>query len=69
MINGDVSCQDLQKQRHGMTMSNGFILPEGKMTPNTLFVGGIDMKVGQCVRCFFLLKRNTGLMPFLLGAG
>lgn len=39
--------QEVQKQRYGMTMANGFILPEGKMTPNTLFVGGIDMKVGQ----------------------
>ncbi|XP_058260889.1 deleted in azoospermia-like [Hemibagrus wyckioides] len=45
---------DLQKQRHGMTMSNGFILPEGKMTPNTLFVGGIDMKVEENeIRDFF----------------
>ncbi|CAK6949649.1 deleted in azoospermia-like [Scomber scombrus] len=26
-------------------MSNGYILPEGKLTPNALFVGGIDMKV------------------------
>ncbi|MCJ8749799.1 hypothetical protein PDJAM_G00180340 [Pangasius djambal] len=45
---------DLQKQRHGLTMSNGFILPEGKMTPNTLFVGGIDMKVEENeIRDFF----------------
>lgn len=26
-------------------MSNGYILPEGKITPNALFVGGIDMNV------------------------
>lgn len=26
-------------------LSNGYILPEGKLTPNALFVGGIDMKV------------------------
>ena len=28
-----------------LKLSNGYILPEGKMTPNTLFVGGIDTKV------------------------
>uniref|UniRef100_A0A3B5ACW5 Deleted in azoospermia like n=1 Tax=Stegastes partitus TaxID=144197 RepID=A0A3B5ACW5_9TELE len=28
-------------------LSNGFILPEGKLTPNALFVGGIDMKVDE----------------------
>lgn len=41
--------QDIQKHRQGfpssLKLSNGYILPEGKMTPNTLFVGGIDMKV------------------------
>lgn len=45
--------QDIQKQRNGcqtstsLKLSNGYILPEGKMTPNTLFVGGIDMKVSS----------------------
>ncbi|XP_036948009.1 deleted in azoospermia-like isoform X2 [Acanthopagrus latus] len=28
-------------------MANGYILPEGKLTPNALFVGGIDMKVDE----------------------
>uniref|UniRef100_H2LJC0 Deleted in azoospermia-like n=1 Tax=Oryzias latipes TaxID=8090 RepID=H2LJC0_ORYLA len=28
-------------------LANGFILPEGKLTPNSLFVGGIDMKVDE----------------------
>ncbi|XP_034535511.1 deleted in azoospermia-like isoform X2 [Notolabrus celidotus] len=28
-----------------LQMSNGFILPEGKLTPHALFVGGINMKV------------------------
>uniref|UniRef100_A0A3B3DS64 Deleted in azoospermia-like n=1 Tax=Oryzias melastigma TaxID=30732 RepID=A0A3B3DS64_ORYME len=28
-------------------LSNGYILPEGKLTPNSLFVGGIDMKVDE----------------------
>ncbi|XP_034016213.1 deleted in azoospermia-like isoform X2 [Thalassophryne amazonica] len=28
-------------------LSNGYILPEGKLTPNALFVGGIDMKVEE----------------------
>lgn len=42
--------KDIQKQRYGFQMaalklSNGYVLPEGKLTPNTLFVGGIDMKV------------------------
>ncbi|XP_035284989.1 deleted in azoospermia-like isoform X1 [Anguilla anguilla] len=45
--------QEIQKQKNGCQMSNalklsnGFILPEGKMTPNTLFVGGFDMKVDE----------------------
>lgn len=26
-------------------LSNGYVLPEGKVTPNAIFVGGIDMKV------------------------
>nr|XP_020469864.1 deleted in azoospermia-like isoform X2 [Monopterus albus] len=30
-----------------LMLSNGYILPEGKLTPNTLFVGGIDMKVDE----------------------
>uniref|UniRef100_A0A3Q3EK67 Deleted in azoospermia-like n=1 Tax=Labrus bergylta TaxID=56723 RepID=A0A3Q3EK67_9LABR len=30
-----------------LKLSNGFILPEGKLTPNALFVGGIDMKVDE----------------------
>ncbi|KAM4631515.1 deleted in azoospermia-like [Polymixia lowei] len=34
---------DIQK----LKLSNGYILPEGKLTPNTLFVGGIDMKVDE----------------------
>uniref|UniRef100_A0AAY4BIH8 RRM domain-containing protein n=1 Tax=Denticeps clupeoides TaxID=299321 RepID=A0AAY4BIH8_9TELE len=33
--------------RGALKLSNGYILPEGKMTPNTLFVGGIDMKVDE----------------------
>uniref|UniRef100_A0A3B3ZSH4 RRM domain-containing protein n=1 Tax=Periophthalmus magnuspinnatus TaxID=409849 RepID=A0A3B3ZSH4_9GOBI len=27
-----------------LRLSNGYILPEGKLTPNALFVGGIDIK-------------------------
>ncbi|MBN3278954.1 DAZL protein, partial [Polyodon spathula] len=35
-------------------MANGYILPEGKVTPNTIFVGGIDMKVdGNEISDFF----------------
>ncbi|KAA8586009.1 hypothetical protein FQN60_007578, partial [Etheostoma spectabile] len=30
-------------------LSNGYILPEGKLTPNALFVGGIDMKATASV--------------------
>lgn len=47
--------KDIPKQRNvsgyqmgpSLKLSNGYILPEGKMTPNTLFVGGIDTKVSQ----------------------
>lgn len=28
-------------------LSNGYILPEGRLTPNALFVGGIDIKVDE----------------------
>uniref|UniRef100_A0A671Y1F6 Deleted in azoospermia-like n=1 Tax=Sparus aurata TaxID=8175 RepID=A0A671Y1F6_SPAAU len=30
-----------------LKLANGYILPEGKLTPNALFVGGIDMKVDE----------------------
>ncbi|XP_015212850.1 deleted in azoospermia-like isoform X2 [Lepisosteus oculatus] len=37
-----------------LKMANGYVLPEGKITPNTLFVGGIDMKVDENeIRDFF----------------
>ncbi|KAL4629692.1 deleted in azoospermia-like isoform X1 [Arapaima gigas] len=51
---------EVQRPKNGcqsspsIKLSNGFILPEGKMTPNTLFVGGIDMKVDENeIRDFF----------------
>lgn len=28
-----------------LRLPNGYILPEGKVTPNALFVGGIDVNV------------------------
>uniref|UniRef100_A0A7N6FJT5 RRM domain-containing protein n=1 Tax=Anabas testudineus TaxID=64144 RepID=A0A7N6FJT5_ANATE len=42
----------LRRSTHNQTspslkLSNGYILPEGKLTPNALFVGGIDMKVDE----------------------
>ncbi|XP_063754678.1 deleted in azoospermia-like [Eleginops maclovinus] len=30
-----------------LKLSNGYVLPEGKLTPNALFVGGIDVKVDE----------------------
>nr|AVI59170.1 deleted in azoospermia-like protein [Paedocypris progenetica] len=53
-----LSILEVQKQRHGLQASlklaNGYILPEGKMTPNTIFVGGIDTKVDENeIREFF----------------
>ncbi|CAL1584062.1 unnamed protein product [Knipowitschia caucasica] len=30
-----------------LRMCNGYVLPEGKITPNALFVGGIDTKVDE----------------------
>uniref|UniRef100_A0A8C6WLX6 Deleted in azoospermia-like n=1 Tax=Neogobius melanostomus TaxID=47308 RepID=A0A8C6WLX6_9GOBI len=44
---------DIHKPRSGtqfspaLRLSNGYVLPEGKLTPNALFVGGIDMKVDE----------------------
>uniref|UniRef100_UPI003AAB00C3 deleted in azoospermia-like n=1 Tax=Centroberyx gerrardi TaxID=166262 RepID=UPI003AAB00C3 len=52
--------EDIHKQSSSyqaspsLKLSNGYILPEGKLTPNTLFVGGIDMKVDESeIRDFF----------------
>lgn len=44
---------DINKPRNGnltspsLKLSNGYILPEGKLTPNALFVGGIDTNVDE----------------------
>ncbi|KAM3595621.1 uncharacterized protein V6R79_000243 [Siganus canaliculatus] len=42
---------DIHKPRSSnqisLKLSNGYILPEGKLTPNALFVGGIDMKASS----------------------
>ncbi|XP_074543055.1 deleted in azoospermia-like isoform X2 [Halichoeres trimaculatus] len=44
---------DIHKPKSGnqmtpsLRLSNGYILPEGKLTPNAIFVGGIDMKVDE----------------------
>ncbi|XP_070841181.1 deleted in azoospermia-like [Chaetodon trifascialis] len=46
-------CKDVHKPRSSeqtsssLKLSNGYILPEGKRTPNALFVGGIDLKVNE----------------------
>lgn len=38
-----------------LRLSNGYILPEGKLTPNAIFVGGIDIKVDENeMREFFM---------------
>ncbi|XP_030644492.1 deleted in azoospermia-like [Chanos chanos] len=57
---GQNRAADIQIQRHGFQTSaafklpNGYVLPEGKLTPNTLFVGGIDTKVDENeIRDFF----------------
>ncbi|TKS88575.1 Deleted in azoospermia-like [Collichthys lucidus] len=44
---------DINKPRNSnqtspsLKLSNGYILPEGKLTPNALFVGGIDTNVNE----------------------
>ncbi|KAM6899653.1 deleted in azoospermia-like [Xenentodon cancila] len=44
---------DINKPKHihqtvpSMKLSNGYILPEGKLSPNAIFVGGIDTKVDE----------------------
>uniref|UniRef100_A0A3B5R167 Deleted in azoospermia-like n=1 Tax=Xiphophorus maculatus TaxID=8083 RepID=A0A3B5R167_XIPMA len=43
-----------------LKLSNGYILPEGRLTPNALFVGGIDMKVDENeMRDFFTRYGNV----------
>ncbi|XP_047461355.1 deleted in azoospermia-like [Mugil cephalus] len=50
---------DINKSRNSaqtspsLKLSNGYILPQGKLTPNALFVGGIDMKVDENEICDF----------------
>ncbi|XP_029023160.1 deleted in azoospermia-like isoform X2 [Betta splendens] len=42
-----------------LKLSNGYILPEGKLTPNALFVGGIDMKVDENEMRDFFARYGT----------
>lgn len=57
-----IHCQDIHKPRScnqfspALKLANGYILPEGKLTPNALFVGGIDMKVISDYYYLLLLK-------------
>lgn len=37
---------------YSTTVSQGYVLPEGKIMPNTIFVGGIDVKVHTCFQLF-----------------
>ena len=55
------SFQDFDKPRDDCPtspcqLSNGFVLPQGKLTPNALFVGGIDMEVSLAELYTELLK-------------
>ncbi|MBN3291982.1 DAZL protein, partial [Polypterus senegalus] len=45
-------------------MANGYVLPEGRITPNTIFVGGIDMKFleGQVAFSHVRLSINRSVM-------
>ena len=49
MINANIFFKDYYKPKFSSQiaskLSNGYVLPEGKVTPNAIFVGGIDMKV------------------------
>lgn len=64
-------CKDIHYPRRSNQMSvklsNGYILPEGKLTPNALFVGGIDMKVksGGFVRHVYNLLESLLLHAIL----
>ena len=54
-----LSFQELDKPKDDCAkspskLSNGYVLPQGKLTPNALFVGGIDLKVRFTVEIFFL---------------
>ncbi|GCB64785.1 hypothetical protein scyTo_0014812 [Scyliorhinus torazame] len=42
----DVS-QELESQSAASTVSRRYVLPSGRIMPNTIFVGGIDFEMGE----------------------
>ncbi|XP_010748203.1 deleted in azoospermia-like isoform X2 [Larimichthys crocea] len=56
---------DINKPRNSnqtspsLKLSNGYILPEGKLTPNALFVGGIDTNVDENEMRDFFARYGT----------
>lgn len=44
--NVEAQCASVSEDNtHLSTSSQGYVLPEGKIMPNTVFVGGIDIRV------------------------
>lgn len=44
---------------YSTTVSQGYVLPEGKIMPNTVFVGGIDIKVYTCLQLFVSVRSGN----------
>uniref|UniRef100_A0A8B9G0H1 Deleted in azoospermia-like protein n=1 Tax=Amazona collaria TaxID=241587 RepID=A0A8B9G0H1_9PSIT len=53
--NMEVQCGGASEDNNRLsTTSQGYVLPEGKIMPNTVFVGGIDIRMNEAeIRSFF----------------
>jgi hypothetical protein len=59
--------REASTQSSSATTSQGYVLPEGKIMPNTVFVGGIDVRV---LYSYFIQTLNEILKPqFHVGVG
>ncbi|XP_057352288.1 deleted in azoospermia-like [Manis pentadactyla] len=53
-MNSTTISKEASTQFSSSTTSQGYVLPEGKIMPNTIFVGGIDVRMDETkIRSFF----------------
>uniref|UniRef100_A0A8V0XFC3 Deleted in azoospermia like n=1 Tax=Gallus gallus TaxID=9031 RepID=A0A8V0XFC3_CHICK len=53
--NAEAQCGSISEDNtHSSTTCQGYVLPEGKIMPNTVFVGGIDIRMNEAeIRSYF----------------
>eukprot|EP00076_Gallus_gallus_P017135 XP_015136742.1 deleted in azoospermia-like isoform X1 [Gallus gallus] len=53
--NAEAQCGTISEDNtHSSTTCQGYVLPEGKIMPNTVFVGGIDIRMNEAeIRSYF----------------